>query len=383
LAKIATNYIAPYSSFPYFGNALARGSLCSPRRFTPPLRGSVSILNELWRFSRTILRSVTAAPLGESRIDRDPREILRFLEERRIGGRFEDSLALVPTTDHVRVRHVTLFPPSSLPAVVARARSDSLMHGFLCGNASPHYSTLLLRARPTLHPSRSRSLLYFCHENGPRPSSPPATSITDSSSPPRHKTPRSRGSLDPSDYRFIDIRLSSRRGKHFFPTDSSRSIFMHVQCCQRGAVTVAGRDYNTLAEGSSRISLERNTISINDTGSVTSLFQRRYVGARDSRSAIVVRSRQERERETIAKETGAGVTEEEWERKKVGKREGAAHKATARTLFSHALALSRRIESTSDILRRLVGDVARTSSGLLARTAILTAFVRREACRGG
>jgi len=51
------------------------------------------------------------------------------------------------------------------------------------------------------------------------------------------------------------------------------------------------------------------------------------------------------------------------------------HKATARTLLSHALALSCRIGSASDILRRLV-DVARTSSGLLTAAAILTASRR-------
>ena len=48
------------------------------------------------------------------------------------------------------------------------------------------------------------------------------------------------------------------------------------------------------------------------------------------------------------------------------------NKAILRTLFSHAHV---RIESTSDILRRLV-DVERTSSDLLIPTTILTAFVR-------
>lgn len=54
------------------------------------------------------------------------------------------------TTNHVRGLS-GLFPSFSLLAIVARARSDSLMHGFLCGNALLHYSTLL-RARSTLHP---------------------------------------------------------------------------------------------------------------------------------------------------------------------------------------------------------------------------------------
>lgn len=57
------------------------------------------------------------------------------------------------TTNHVRGLF-GLFPPLFLPVIVARARSDSLMHGFLCGNTSLHYSTLL-RARSTLYPFRT------------------------------------------------------------------------------------------------------------------------------------------------------------------------------------------------------------------------------------
>jgi len=163
-----------------------------------------------------------------------------------IGGSVSVCDELPPTTNHVRVRHVTLFPPSSLPAVVARARSDSLMHGFLCGNASPHYSTLL-RARPTLHPSQPRSLLYFCHENGPRPSSPaPATSITESSSASRCKMPGVRCGCVFADYSIsptIDPLISGfpsdegerNAGDPFFPehrqSSLSRPIFMDVHCC--------------------------------------------------------------------------------------------------------------------------------------------------------
>lgn len=114
-----------------------------------------------------------------------------------------------------------LFPPFSPPAAVARARSDSLMHGFLCGNASLHYSTLL-RARPALHPfSHPRSSLYFCHENGPRPSSlPPATSIIISSSRSPYKI----------------YRPSTRSLSAFLMTDQSPtidSLISRGRCVQR------------------------------------------------------------------------------------------------------------------------------------------------------
>ena len=52
------------------------------------------------------------------------------------------------TTNHVRVYPGHFFLLALPAVVVERARSDSLMHGFLCGNASPHYSTALRVLRP-------------------------------------------------------------------------------------------------------------------------------------------------------------------------------------------------------------------------------------------